>query len=348
MAIPLDVLEVIFGSVRPHDLAACARVSRAVGALAVDALYRDLRPTQRNVLRICLKLCSDAALARRVRSFVIHDDVDMFLGLIADALPHLSLLATLVLNIGPSSAWILPTNGPFRLRVFACAFGFDAHLLAFLASQPALRSLTVSTLGAYRPQVPRTLVPALEVLCAPLALALVAALVPGRPVHAVTTSHTAADTPPIACLARTRAPGGIQRLMLNFRFLQTIAPALLAESTPTLLQLTVDADGVKPDDDEVRCTYIATPHTNPPQMLDELTAWIEEYLPYARAVTYLTVRFFPVLSQVPCQELDFSDMITSIFAASPALRHVVVAFYAFKAKYVCRRLPGDDWYIVND
>lgn len=83
-------------------------------------------------------------------------------------------------------------------------------------------------------------------------------------------------------------------------------------------------------------------------MLDELTAWIEEYLSYARTLTCLTVRFFPVLSQVPCQELDFSDMITSIFAASPALRHVVVAFYAFKARYVCRRLPGDDWYIVND
>lgn len=83
-------------------------------------------------------------------------------------------------------------------------------------------------------------------------------------------------------------------------------------------------------------------------MVDELTEWIEEYLSYAKDLDCLIVRFYPTLSNIPCQEIDFSDMITSIFAASVNLKHVIVLFNGVKAKYVCRQLPGQDWYIVND
>jgi hypothetical protein len=83
-------------------------------------------------------------------------------------------------------------------------------------------------------------------------------------------------------------------------------------------------------------------------MLGDLTEFIEEYLSYMKVLSRLTIRFFPALSRIPCQELDFSDMITSIFAASTKLHHVIITFYGYKAKYVCEKTPGHDWYIVND
>jgi len=83
-------------------------------------------------------------------------------------------------------------------------------------------------------------------------------------------------------------------------------------------------------------------------MIDYLTDWIEEYLSYARTLECLTIRFHPALSVTPCQQIDFSDMITTIFAASSKLHHVIITFRGFKAKYVCKMVPGQDWYIVND
>ena len=65
MAIPLDVLEVIFGSVRPHDLAACARVSRAVGALAHQGSLRSFSVTTGNGTRTVSGNCfSSSAMVR--------------------------------------------------------------------------------------------------------------------------------------------------------------------------------------------------------------------------------------------------------------------------------------------
>ena len=83
-------------------------------------------------------------------------------------------------------------------------------------------------------------------------------------------------------------------------------------------------------------------------MIDELTEWIEEYLAHAKDLNCLNIRFYPQLSSVPCQELDFSNMITSIFAASTRLNHVIITFFAYKAKYMCKRLRGQDWYIANN
>jgi hypothetical protein len=83
------------------------------------------------------------------------------------------------------------------------------------------------------------------------------------------------------------------------------------------------------------------------QMIDELTEWIEEFLSYTKHLECLTIRFYPSLSVTQCQAIDFSDLVTSIFAASPHLKHVIITFYGLRARYVCRRVPGRDWYIVN-
>jgi len=83
-------------------------------------------------------------------------------------------------------------------------------------------------------------------------------------------------------------------------------------------------------------------------MIHELTEWIQEYLSHAKDLKCLNIRFYPQLSIVPCQELDFSNMITDIFAASTRLSYVIITFKAYKAKYVCKRLQGHDWCIIND
>ena len=83
-------------------------------------------------------------------------------------------------------------------------------------------------------------------------------------------------------------------------------------------------------------------------MVNELTDWVEVYLSYAKNLSWLVLTFYPELSVVPCQELDFSEMVTRIFAASVNLTHVVILFNGRKLRYICKQVPGQDWYIVND
>ncbi|KAF4617140.1 hypothetical protein D9613_005984 [Agrocybe pediades] len=335
--IPLDVLEVIFKSLNPHDLAICCRVNKPVYTLAHEALYRDLRPTRRNVMHLCLKLCNEPQLAHRARTFTLFDNaVDMYLGIISDALVKLSRLHTLTLFIGPLSSWILPRTNPpaFMLRTFSCGFCLDDCLVSFLQNQDALRHIAISApknpslVNFVRPHS----FPNLVSLVAPMSV--VQTFVTGRPVRHVIAYDTNSGRPPkISCLSTSTSPRGIQRLMLNYKYLLGVGCEELALSTPNLVDFTIDADGVSPDD---------------PEMIDYLLDWIEEYLSYTWKLDCLTIRFHPNLSSIPCRQIDFSDMITSIFAASSRLRHVIITFYGVKARYVCRMVPGKDWYIVND
>ena len=251
--IPLDVLEVIFRHLTPHELAKCCRVNHAVHSLAVEALYRDLRPNQHNVMRLCLKLSNDRNLAHRVRSFVLQDKVDMYLGAISDALLHLPRLHTLVLFIGQAGSWILPQKDacPFQLKTLACEFFWDTTLVSFLGFQHDLQHLAVSRstspllLRSISPQ----LIPNLVSIYAPMSV--VEVLAPGRPIREITTLNPVdRKKPSISSLSRTSVP--VQRLMVNFSYLQTLESGDLSESTPNLVNLYIDADNVKPDDEDVR------------------------------------------------------------------------------------------------
>jgi hypothetical protein len=275
----------------------------------------------------------------------------MYLGAISDALLRLPRLHTLVLFIGQVSSWILPQRDacPFQLTTLACGFFWDTTVVSFLGFQHDLQHLTVS--GSTSPQLLRSispqLIPNLVSIYAPMSV--VEVLAPGRPIRDITTFNPVGrKNPSIRSLSRTIVP--VQRLMLNFGYLQTLEFGDLSESTPNLVNLSIDADNVKPDDEDVRDLSISH---RPSliyfgQMIDELTEWIEEYLSHAKDLKCLNIRFYPQRSIVPCQELDFSNMITSIFAASTRLSHIIITFFAYKAKYVCKRLQGYDWCIVND
>jgi len=265
--IPLDVLGVIFRHLNPSDLSTCCRVNKAVFSLAFDALYRNLHPTRRNLMQLCLKLCNDSNLARRVRSFTVNDDtVDMFLGTIQDTLLLLPRLHTLILFIGRWGSWVLPRQKPcpFTLKAFSCSFFIAEDLVSFLEGQPDVKHLTLS--GPLNPVVLRAItsrtVPHLTSLYAPLSV--VEVLAPDRPIGVLTTFCTSdqSTTPSISCLSRTTSPFGVQRLMLNFVYLRNIGCEQLTQAVPNLVFFTIDADDLKPDDEEVRRIYFVCSPTS--------------------------------------------------------------------------------------
>jgi len=210
-------------------------------------------------MRLCLKLCNEPDLAYRARSFTLCDrGVDMYLGIISDALVKLSRLHTLVLFIGPLSSWILPRDNPpaFTLRTFTSEFFLDDCLVSFLQNQNSLRHITLSVpkdpalVHFVRPH----LFPHLNSIFAPMSV--VEAIIPGRPVRNVISYDTDSHPPPsISCLSNSTSPRGIQRLMLNYVYLLSVRCEELALSTPNLIDFTIDADTVKPDDEEVRIDY---------------------------------------------------------------------------------------------
>ena len=254
--IPLDVLGVIFRDLNPQDLSTCCRVNKAVFSLAFEALYRNLYPTRRNLMQLCLKLCNNSNLALLVRSFTLCDNsVEMFLGIIQDTLLLLPRLHTLGLFIGYYGSWVLPRQKPcpFTLHAFSSSFFCDADMVSFLDGQPRIKHLTISgpfNQAALRAITPRT-VPHLTSIYAPLSV--VEVLAPDRPIGVVTTFCTSQSTvnPSISCLSRTTSSFGVQKLILNFVYLRGIGCEQLAQAVPHLVFFTIDADDVKPDEEEV-------------------------------------------------------------------------------------------------
>ena len=277
--IPLDVLEVIFRNLNPQDLSTCCRVNKAVFSLAFEALYRNLHPNRRNLMPLCLKLCNDSNLALLVRSFTIYDNsVEMYFGIIQDTLLLLPRLHTLKLFIGQYGSWVLPRQKPcpFTLQAFASSFFCDQDMVSFLDGQSEVKHLTIS--GPYNPSGAAALraltsrtIPNLTSIYAPLSV--VEALAPNRPIDVVTTFCTPdpdrSTTPSISCLSRTTSPLGVQRLILNFVYLRNISCEQLAQAVPHLLFFRIDADDVKPDDDEVRKTLRAVQHLISECLLDD-------------------------------------------------------------------------------
>ena len=257
--IPLDVLGVIFRNLNPRDLSTCCRINKAVFSLAFEALYRNLHPTRRNLMQLCLKLCNDSKLALLVRSFTIYDNsVDMYLGIIQDTLPLLPRLHTLNLFIGHYGSWVLPRQKPcpFTLQAFSSSFFCDQDMVSFLDGQTEIKHLTI--LGSFNQAALRAItsrtVPHLTSIYAPFSV--VGALAPERPIGVVTTFYTCdqekSTAPSISCLSRTTSPFGVQRLILNFVYLRDIGCEQLAQAVPHLAFFTIDADDVKPDEEEVR------------------------------------------------------------------------------------------------
>ena len=129
-------------------------------------------------------------------------------------------------------------------------------MVSFLGFQHDLQHLSVS--GSDSPRSLRSispqLIPNLVSIYAPMSV--VEVLAPGRPIRDISTFNPVGrKKPSISSLSRTTVP--VQRLKLNFGYLQTLEFGDLSESTPNLVNLSIDADDVKPDDEDVRELFIS-------------------------------------------------------------------------------------------
>ncbi|TFK40732.1 hypothetical protein BDQ12DRAFT_465414 [Crucibulum laeve] len=340
--LPLDILDSILIRLDLPDLAKCCRTSKALYPLAKDALYRDLRLSCNNVLKACQKLTADADLARRVQTLVLIDNtVQLHLGVIQDALLILPNLRTLVLAIGYFGSWILPQGRkcPFQLHTFRCGFLYDASTAMFLSSQLLLKSLAVNSVSSggeeFRPThhpCPASY-PNLTTLFAPLSV--VQDIVPGRPVENITTSSSEGDVDPdlLTCLARSTAPNGVQRFMIDYKYIRSIGGTALARAVPNLCYLSIDANDINPAHDKT---------------ISVLTEYVEDILSCLQQMKCITIRFHPSLSTLPCRTINFQDLVTRAFETSPYLKYVIITFFGLRARYVCKSLPGFDWYLCAD
>lgn len=54
------------------------------------------------------------------------------------------------------------------------------------------------------------------------------------------------------------------------------------------------------------------------------------------------------MTTIPCQNIDFSAFVTKGFETSASLSYLVVAFLGLQAKYTCKRLQDDNWFICDN
>ncbi|KAG6898582.1 hypothetical protein C0993_005859 [Termitomyces sp. T159_Od127] len=130
-------------------LHALCLTSRAFHRDAAPHLYASLYlATPRQAHLACRTLAANRRLAACVRAFWFSDESQRgrlpraFWLAIAAALAAMPGLQRLCLfDAELENGWILATAAPFRLREAKLHFAWDAHLVAFLAAQPALHTL---------------------------------------------------------------------------------------------------------------------------------------------------------------------------------------------------------------
>ncbi|PPR00445.1 hypothetical protein CVT24_004506 [Panaeolus cyanescens] len=343
--LPLDLLEIIIGILDSSTISSCCRVNKLFYSVSLDVLYRHIQPTRSNLLRICVNLSSNPQLAARVRSFVIPmmDGITIFRVVIQQVLLHLTRLRTLVLHFEQDCSWILPSKStcPFQLNAFSTSFSYNSHLASFLESQVHLQHLHLASAVAHDALVPPCddkLLPNLVSLHAPLPF--VEAWTTRRPIHSISILSQSASSMGItessarsvlSTLTTSSSPSGVQRLQLPLTFVNYLDFKEFRHLLPSVTIMALDADTVIADD---------------PDEISSLTDAIESFVYHNPQLTHLSIQFFH-FPAYRVQNLDYSEMITSIFAASDPLAYVTLTFNNHRLKYICKRTDGRNWLIVN-
>ena len=215
MSLPVELLSAACEYLDTPDLAAVARASSLLCAVAQRILYRDLaiaRPT----LPLTVALAAKPHLARHVRVFKIVVDatatvLPAYYRALSTALSHMSELVSLSISLPPrlTSSDVLPCDPGVcfpRLRSLQASFTLDQHLVAFLSNAPrvVVLSLDGTTQTPCTSEIPATLLPHLEVFSGSSHVA--EALVPGRPVSAIFLTSGDLTVDAVAALAQSAAP----------------------------------------------------------------------------------------------------------------------------------------------
>ncbi|RDB14731.1 hypothetical protein Hypma_016251 [Hypsizygus marmoreus] len=334
--IPLDILDSILDRTSNADLASFCRTSKSLYPHAKNALFRHLHLNGRNVLKACFALGKDPELAARVNSFILvsNTDVSLALGTIQYTLSLVPQLRTLILRIGTHGSWILPQDNtsPFQLKTFRCGFGPQKEVFNFLVGQPGLRYLSLNYLDHDIPSPTLEVLPQLVAIAAPLSA--VQKFVPGRPIRDVTIyeDNTECNKDILECLTHSTAKMGVQRLLSTPEHLFYVGGKRLASLCPNLTHLTSHALNLNPNND----AEVLLPN------------WMEDVLSHQRSLHFFKIVFDPRMSSARCKDIDFSDFVTLAFEASASLQYIIVAFLHLQARYTCKRIPGQDWFLCDD
>lgn len=215
MSLPLELVDAACEYLDSPALAAVARSSSLLCAVAQRILYRDVAIARPN-LPLTVALAAKPRLARHVRAFKIVVDstsnvLPAYYRALSTALSQMPELVSLSISIPPrlTSSDALP-SGPGvcfpRLRSFQASFTLDQHLVGFLRNAPrvAVLSLDGTAHSLYSADVPATLLPHLEVFSGSSHVA--EALVPGRPVSAIFLTSGDLTVDAVAAFAQSAAP----------------------------------------------------------------------------------------------------------------------------------------------
>ncbi|KAL1713875.1 hypothetical protein EV715DRAFT_257982, partial [Schizophyllum commune] len=219
--LPAEIVDQILCALRTVDLYHVALVNHDLGAPATRVLYHDIEePTPRASIRCLHTLAACPHLAILVRSLSIDwasfDRAACVTAnayrLLRRALNRTSRLVRLALELPTAQEpiWVL-FEARFQLRAFESTFSPGHGLAAFLTSQPFITELGIRTRGSSLP-LPTFALPRLSQLrAAHAAPGLLADIIAGRPVAAVSLPLYAGAASSAALDAISRSTAHIKK-----------------------------------------------------------------------------------------------------------------------------------------
>jgi hypothetical protein len=227
--IPVDVLRDILDYVDKRDLPNLCRVNKICCSCSQDVLYRDIYV---KTPRVHQTLAQSTHLARRVRSFRSH-----LTGFLAMALRNMTSLRILKLSSGICVDIL--DGCTFELDSFECSYVYDLNgsFQKFLDSQPSLKYVAFP-MNLY-PTLPleATYLPNLTRIKG--TFSWLPNLIPGRPLNEISTDGCTSNklTIDFSFFALSTTP--IQKLSIDYSYLNSTPAHLLASFLPSLTHFTL-------------------------------------------------------------------------------------------------------------
>ncbi|KAL1742955.1 hypothetical protein HDZ31DRAFT_42045 [Schizophyllum fasciatum] len=311
--LPSEIVDQILYALPTNDLFHVALVNSQLGAPASRVLYRDIdEPTPRASIRCLHTLASSSHLALLVRSLCIDwasfDRAACVTAnayrLLRRALSRTTRLVRLALELPPAQdpVWVL-FEATFQLRAFESTFAPGHALAAFLTSQPYITELGIRTRGASLP-LPAFALPRLTHLrAAHAAPGLLADVIAGRPVSAVS----------LPLYAGQAASAALEAISL---------------SAARIMKFTAVAFDARPPQDMLGDIAARAPHLRALHLI----AFLGQYDPKSLLESADTLRQLPELEFITCMaassvittENEEMQIATAWRASCPKLRAVIL------------------------
>jgi hypothetical protein len=227
--IPIDVLLNILDYVVDNvDLATICLLNKICCSCSQDVLYRDISA---ETLRVHQTLAQSTHLARKVRSFnSFFNGSDL-----AMALRNMTSLRNLKLSNAFYSDIL--DGCTFKLDSFECQYVYDRNgsFQTFLSNQPSLKCVAFPNI--FDTTLEATCLPNLTRIHAPFPS--LPSLIPGRPLNEVISAGYTLYEHPVDFSFFALSTTPIQKLKIDYSYLNSTPAHLLASFLPSLTHFTL-------------------------------------------------------------------------------------------------------------